>query len=126
MGLRKFLVVGMLTTLALSGCRFKGGESFASSTTPQETFDRATSDWKGDPYASSGIAEATGGLKPATQYSEGARSTSDQKTDPFYNRPEYGSGTRPGELGTEAAPGHAFTNAPSLQGGPNTGNTVGP
>jgi hypothetical protein len=119
MDLRKGLVFGLLA-LSLGGCRFKGGESYLSATTPtpQPT-------WGGDRYAAAGIADSTGGLQPGTPYMRGAQPTSTERTDPLFNRPQKGSGQRIGEAGNAALPGHGRTNAPSFQEGPQADHTGG-
>ncbi|HEY0867491.1 MAG TPA: hypothetical protein VGE01_08935 [Fimbriimonas sp.] len=116
------VALGVLAVAVLGGCRFKGGESFTSATAPHET----GAGYEGDPYASSGSAEATGGLKVDAPYSAGARTSSTDPIDPTYNRPAYGSGERRGELGAQGAPGHSNTNAPAFQPGPNTGPGANP
>jgi hypothetical protein len=119
MDLRKLSALSLFAVLLVGGCRFKGAESFSTATTPQAPGNPA---WGGDPYASGGIAEATGGLNTDTQYSEGSGADNGEKIDPTYNRPGYGSGQRPGEAGSYASPGHGTSNAPAFQASPNGTN----
>lgn len=100
--------------LMLGGCRFKGGESFASATTPNPV---KTSDWK-DPYASGGLGDATGGLQPKTRYSVGAKTTGTGSVDASYNQPAYGTGNQPGENTGHSASVLGRTNAPAQQDPP--------
>ncbi len=109
-----FVVFGVLgCVVLLAGCRFKGVESFETATTPQVYTKVA-----GDKYANGGVAYATAGNNVTTRYSVGADPNSTGKVDTKLDRPAYGAGQEPGELGGEAAPGHAQSNAPSNQGTP--------
>lgn len=98
---------------SLSGCRFKGYESFRSATTPNPI---DYSKVKGDPYGYGGIADATGGLDPKTHYGEGSKESGTVR--PGYDQPQKGSGNQSGEYPNVAAPGHAQTNAPAYQPSP--------
>lgn len=98
---------------SVSGCRFKGYESFSSSTTPM-TYDYTKV--KGDPYGSGGTADASGGLNPQTRYGLGAQKGGKTATD--FDQPQKGTGQQAGEYPNVAAAGHAQTNAPSFQPSP--------
>ena len=100
-----FSVVGF----GLEGCRYKGGESFLSATTVQEHVAV-----KGDPYTRGGIADATGGVNPSTNYGKGADPKSPNKVS-SYDQPAKGVGQQPGEAMVEAAAGHGKSNAPAFQ-----------
>ncbi|MFZ4508430.1 MAG: hypothetical protein ACOYON_12120 [Fimbriimonas sp.] len=114
----RFSILGLLSlagSLLLAGCdpqpaRLKGIESFQSATTPNPP---AT--WKGDPYASGGIAGATGGLSSKTSYGHGAKKSTDQVTDPVLNRPMKGSGEGPGARISTMPGGYGTPNAPANQ-----------
>jgi hypothetical protein len=90
-----------LLTLGLAGCyRAKSWDSFISATTPNPP-----GQWKGDPYASAGIADSTGGLNTKNPYSQGAKTRTTAPLDAAFNRPNYGTGQRPGEIpGTGGGP----------------------
>lgn len=111
--------IPVLVVAALGGCRFKGGESFTTTTEPNPRFEATNSDWKGDPNSVASHADPVGGLKPETSYSKSAGSASSEKVDPVVNRPTYGSGTGTNEIGNQAAAGHGQSNAPAFQGEPN-------
>ncbi len=100
--------------LLLSGCRWKGYESFSSATTPHPPVGT----WKGDPYASGGSADATGGVNAKTTYGKGARSGPGVVANPNYDQPAKGTGLQPGENNGKAKEGHANSNAPALQDQP--------
>jgi hypothetical protein len=99
---------------SLSGCRFKGYESFSSVTTPMPEVYQTPK--KGDPYGYGGVADATGGLDPKTRYGQGSNNAGTVR--PGYDQPQKGSGNQPGEYPNVAAPGHAQTNAPAYQPSP--------
>lgn len=65
MPMRKFALLLVPMVILATGCqpRFKGIESHNSALTPNGPMPN-----KGDKYATSGIGEATGGIKPATSY----------------------------------------------------------
>ena len=98
----------------LGGCRFKGFESFETSTTPVE-YNRTN----GDKYANGGIAYASAGTKVQTRYGLGSDPNSPGKVDSKLDRPAKGSGQQPGEEGGDAAPGYGKSNAPANQPPPN-------
>ena len=104
--------------LGVSGCRFKGVESFLSATTPQEHVPV-----KGDPYARGGIADATGGVNPATNYGKGSDPNSKSKVS-SYDQPAKGAGQQPGEPTVDAAPGYGKSNAPALQPAPGSSSST--
>ena len=108
-------MVGLVLVLASSGCRFKGGESFASATTPHEP----KASYQGDPYSNGGIADATGGAKPETRYGMGAKTGAAAKPNYNYDQPAKGSGQQPGEN-----PGTGVGNAPVQQGKPSEYTTA--
>ncbi len=108
--------------VVLSGCRFKGGESFASATAP--TGKPVEGQTNSDKYGSAGLADATGGLKPKTHYAEGERSGTNDKLDPILNQAANGSGQQPGENGAGAAPGFGNNNSPASQAHPSDVNNV--
>lgn len=99
-----------LGVVALAGCRFKGAEGFISATTPVEY-----KVGKGDPYASGGIAGATGGTNVTTNYGKGARNVSTGKLDPKLDQPAKGVGQEPGENPVTAGSGYGNSNAPAHQ-----------
>ncbi len=100
------LAVGSMTT----GCRFKGIESFKSATTPVEYKDGI-----GDPYASGGIASATGGTNTVTQYGKGALAQGRGKLDPSFDQPAKGTGQHAGEAPVQSRQGFGNSNAPANQ-----------
>ncbi len=108
--------------VVLGGCRFKGGESFTSATTPNEP--AVAGQTNSDKYGSGGLADATGGLKPKTHYTEGERAGTTDKLDPVLNQPANGSGQQPGENGVGAAPGFGNNNSPASQPKPSDVNNV--
>ena len=107
-------LAALLGVVLLAGCRFKGVEAFVTATTPVE-YDRS----HGDRYGNGGIAYATGGEKVGTRYGAGSDPNSPGKVDPKMDRPAYGTGQQPGEMGGVAAAGHANSNAPANQPSPN-------
>jgi hypothetical protein len=111
---------------ALGGCRFKGGESFLAVTTPmpEHKGHLGTADWKGDPYAAGGIAEASGGTVILKTYGKGARSNVPGKLDTSFDQPAKGSGQQPGEFTNEARGGFGKSNAPGLQASPSDVNSL--
>ncbi|MDX2065186.1 MAG: hypothetical protein SFX74_05535 [Fimbriimonadaceae bacterium] len=106
------LIVIAALTVSISGCRIKSWESFESAVTPNPP-----GEWKGDPYASAGLANATGGLRPGTRYAEGAKNT-DTKVDAKYDTPAKGTGLHPGEPTVSTRNGHGLSNAPAFQDTP--------
>jgi hypothetical protein len=112
--------LGLLVLIAipLSGCRYKGWESFTSATNLQPGLGQPTNPSRvvpGDPYAFGGIGAANGGLKPTTNYGLGADRNSPAPVNPKFDQPEMGSGQQPGELSNKAVPGARETNAPAMQ-----------
>ena len=108
------LVLLAAVAASVAGCRFKGYESFSSSTTPRpESFDYPK---PGDPYGDNGVGDATGGLKSGTRYGLGARANGDVR--PGYDQPAKGSGQQAGEYPNVARAGHAQSNAPAFQPSP--------
>jgi hypothetical protein len=107
--------------LALTGCRFKGWESFTSATGPEDPSQPSpVVAVKGDPYSFGSEAAANGGLKPATNYGAGASTTPKGKLNTSLDQPEMGSGQQPGQYSTAAAPGCSEDNGPALQPQPGT------
>ena len=106
-----------VSSILVAGCRFKGKESFLSATTPVEYRNGV-----GDPYASGGIAGATGGLNVKTHYGEGARNAPTGKLDAKLDQPAKGSGQRPGEQPQMGAGGYGLSNAPVSQPAPGDAN----
>lgn len=81
--------------------------------------------WKGDPYASGGYGDQTGGLDTRTTYGAGSDPTSKSKIDPLYDAPGKGTGLHPGDPTVENRAGFGKTNAPALQPDPaETSNTT--
>ncbi len=120
--MRISLVIAACLTgiICLTGCRFKGVESFEKSTTPVDfAKQNAENGVKGDPYANGGIAYASAGRRVHTRYGTGADVNSTGKVDVRLDRPAKGTGQQPGELGTDAAPGNGKSNAPANQPSPN-------
>lgn len=113
--MRTALRLALLTAVvaSLTGCRFKGYEGFSAATTPGLGEARGSF---GDPYGNGGIADASGGLKPATSYGRGAQAKGAVR--PGYDQPQKGSGQARGEYPNVGTPGHAQTNAPSFQPSP--------
>lgn len=99
----------VLALFVSSGCHFKGPDSFVSATTPMEHKDT----YQGDKYSNGGIGNATGGLKPDTQYGAGAKKGPGTVMNVGGDAPAKGSGTRPGEN-----PGTGRPNGPVHQGNP--------
>ena len=118
--MKRLLPIGLLA-LAVVGCtpRFKGGESFVSSTVPNE----ASAGWKGDAYSDGGYANPSGGLKPGTRYGAGANP--EGQPLPGYDQPAKGSGLQPGEVPPSNAPWWAQQNAPVWQTAPGNENAKG-
>lgn len=117
MQFRTWLVLGVFA-LAMGGCRFKSWESFESATTPNPP-----GEWKGDPYASAGLASSTGGLNTNVPYSKGAK----VQTSPVneLNVPIKGTGQFPGEPTVPGRPGYGNSNAPAHAPKPADNNTPG-
>ncbi len=113
------IFAAVASVILVSGCRFKGVESFEKATTPVDYAKQNVENGvKGDPYANGGIAYASAGKKTHTRYGLGADAQSTGKVDPMLDRPAKGSGQQPGEQGGEAAAGHGQSNAPANQPGP--------
>ncbi len=110
----KRLATLTILVMGLVGCRYKGGESFLSATTPQEHVPV-----KGDPYTNGGIASASGGLKTATNYGKGSDANSPGKVS-SYDQPAKGVGQHPGDPTVDAAPGYGKSNAPAFQAEPSS------
>ena len=108
--------------VSVTGCRFKGYESFSKATDPSWSGSPVTAKF-GDPYGNGGTADASGGLNPSTRYGLGAQKGG--KILPGFDEPSKGSGTQPGEYPNVAAEGHAQTNAPAYQPKPGSvSNTI--
>jgi len=121
MTMRKYLVIAATVTgiITLTGCRFKGVESFEKATTPVDYAKQdAENGVKGDPYASGGIAYASAGNRLHTRYGAGSDPNSPGKVDSKLDRPAKGTGQQPGEQGGDAAPGYGKSNAPANQPAP--------
>ena len=99
--------------ILVSGCRFKGIESFETATTPVE-YSRVVRDH----YGNGGIAYASAGTKVETRYGLGSDPNSPEKVDTKLDRPAKGSGQQPGEEGGDAAAGHGKSNSPANQPAP--------
>ena len=112
--------------LAVSGCRYKGWESFTSATTPNAPVvasgGRALA---GDPYAFGGVGSANGGLKPETNYGIGSDANSAGRVNASFDQPEKGSGQQPGDYPNEGGPGAGKENGPALQPTPDQLPTEG-
>ena len=120
---RNWVILATLTgVLMVSGCRFKGVESFEKATTPVD-YAQQSKDVQGDPYANGGIAYASAGKRIHTRYGTGANLSSTDKVDPKMDQPAKGTGQQAGELGSDAAAGHGQSNAPANQGGPQVDGT---
>ncbi len=119
------IVIGVFAAMTLGGCRLKGAEGFLAATTPppQGQGHLGTAAWPGDPYAKGGIAEASGGLYPGTNYGKGARITA-AAVNPSFDQPAKGSGSQPGEFTNEAASGFGKSNGPGLQASPSDVNSL--
>jgi len=100
----------LIGVLLLGGCRFKGVESFETSTTPVKV-----GPVRGDKYGNGGIAYASAGTHVETRYGLGADPNSASKVDPKLDRPAKGSGQQAGEEGGDAAAGYGKSNAPANQ-----------
>jgi hypothetical protein len=100
----------------LGGCRFKGGESFLTATTPQpRQEDGRFGSWGGDPYAKADMGEASGGVYTRRNYGAGARTDGTGPLNPAFDQPAKGTGLHPGDQSVEARPGFGHTNAPAHQ-----------
>jgi hypothetical protein len=119
------VAIGLCAVMTLGGCRFKGGESFMSATTPmpEGKGHLGTAAWKGDPYTNGGIGEANGGLKPGTNYGKDSRVTN-APVNPAFDQPAKGSGSQPGEYTNAAASGFGRSNGPGLQASPSDVNSL--
>ncbi len=117
--------------VSVSGCRFKGYESFSKATSDRveesKKIDFGESYSSNHPerkewgkYSGGGIAEANGGLNSQTRYGLGAQK--DGKVMPSFDQPAKGTGQQPGEAPNAAADGHGQTNAPAFQ--PEPGSAV--
>ncbi|CAN5581227.1 hypothetical protein BH11ARM2_BH11ARM2_37840 [soil metagenome] len=104
-----------LGLLALGGCRLKSWESFSAAVEPVPQ-----GPYKGNEYQSSGLAEATGGIKPEVRYTEGAKNDQESGFASTTDQPAKGSGQHPGELPNVARPGYGMENGPALQNGPSS------
>jgi hypothetical protein len=102
-----------LTTV--SGCRIKSWESFEAATTPNPP-----GEWKGDEYASGGLANATGGLNTKTRYAEGSKNEQTSGINAGYGNPIKGSGLQPGENTVANKDGHGNQNSPSFDASPSS------
>ncbi len=107
-----WLASGLVLVSALGGCRYKGWESFTTATEPNSFQAPAV---KGDPYGFGGVAVASGGLKPQTNYGAGSDPNSKGPVNPSFDQPEKGSGQQPGEYPNVAAPGFGQDNGPGMQ-----------
>lgn len=117
-GFGKLVLGVMVAGFVLSGCRFKGVESFLTSTTPQPPIGQSNETWKGDEYARGGIAEASGGLNAETNYGKGARANTTAPVVPSYDQPAKGIGGQAPEYPVQAGPGYGHSNGPALQNSP--------
>ena len=75
-------LLAAIALIALGGCRVKSWESFEAATTPNPP-----GEWKGDEYASAGIANATGGQNTKTRYADGAKNTQVSGLNAEYGNP---------------------------------------
>lgn len=114
--MRNVARLALLAAVAASvfGCRFKGYEAFATATTPRPDLYQYPK--AGDRYSNGGIADASGGLDPATRYGLGSRNAGTVR--PGYDQAQKGSGQQDGEYPNIASAGHAQSNAPSFQPSP--------
>ncbi len=119
------VAIGLLAVMMLGGCRFKGAEAFLAATTPMPDGKGhlGTADWSGDEYALGGIADATGGLQPGTNYGKGAMATS-APVNAAFDQPAKGSGSQPGEYTNEASSGFGKSNGPGMQPAPSNVNSL--
>lgn len=99
----------LLVAIVASGCRFKSPDSFETATTKQDFREKVV----GDKYSNGGIADATGGVKDATQYGTGAKTGPGTVMNTERDQPAKGSGTQAGEN-----PGTGHSNGPVYQGDP--------
>ena len=120
----KLVLLG-LAVFALGGCRYKGWESFMSATTPNHPMVKGPRLVQGDAYAFGGIGQATGGLKPATNYGVGSDPNSPAPVNPSFDQPEKGSGQQLGDYPNVAQPGAGQENGPGLQPRPDSLATEG-
>lgn len=118
---RLSIVAVLLLGVAVSGCRFKGAESFNTSVSPYGEPAQ-----KGDDYTYGGIADANGGQKVRASYSKGAPAfDANGKVDPSYDQPAKGTGQHPGEYPNTARAGYGNVNAPAFQPLPGSINPTG-
>lgn len=114
---------------ACAGCsvRFQGAEGFVGSTTPVDyaAERKAADSWKGDKYASGGIADSTGGMKTETNYGKGARLDAPEPLDVKLGQPAKGTGRNAGEFPAYADPSYNNSNAPVAQPLPGAAGPVG-
>jgi len=102
-------LLAAIALIALGGCRVKSWESFEAATTPNPP-----GEWKGDEYASAGIANATGGQNTKTRYADGAKNTQVSGLNAEYGNPIKGTGMQPGENPISNKNGHGNQNAPAF------------
>lgn len=116
-------LIGLISLgVSLTGCYHPVGiDSFTSATTPVPPLGQSDQ-WKGDPGAAAGVAEASGGTMPATPYGNTARTYATGKIDPSFDQPAMGTGKEPGEYPVEARAGFGNSNAPGNQASPSEAN----
>jgi hypothetical protein len=127
-GMRLPLVVVAVVacTFVSSGCswfRYKGVEGFNAATTPVD-YEANRHLWKGDEYASGGIAKGSGGLITTTNYGKGADPNSPEPVNPRLDQPEKGIGQNPGEFHADHATGYGLTNSPISQSSPSDAGSL--
>jgi hypothetical protein len=123
-GFARIAVLALITGASLAGCRYQGGASFLAATTPNlEIGHHDQGQWAGDPYATGGIAEASGGTLPQTRYSAGVNLAAHDPLNPKYDQPGMGTSQTPGNYTVNAAPGFEKENGPGLQPTPSSVNT---
>jgi hypothetical protein len=109
----------LLIAPAVTGCRYKGWESFYSATTSQAKreaeYPTLNGKIRGNPAGFGSLAGANGGLLTKTNYGAGADANSSASVNPAFDQPEKGSGQQAGEYPNEAAAGYAQDNGPALQ-----------
>ena len=109
--MQKLAIVAIsVIALGAAGCRLKGVEGFKSATTPVDYKNGV-----GDPYASGGIANATGGLDVTTSYGQGAKDKPTGVLNAKLDQPAKGTGNLPGEQTQAAAAGYGNLNGPAYQ-----------
>jgi hypothetical protein len=110
--------LALLCGFMLSGCtpRFRGWDSFESSTRPYQVplpDDPAWERVQGDPYTRAGVLGASGGTIQNRHLNRPRRGQLDPTVDPNLVRPMKGTGQMPGE--TPVSGRFGPTNAPMFQ-----------